>query len=159
MTDKDQETGKAGRRFDRTRTALRKIGGLYLYSLLGDVPGEINRKRSLWKALHDMATGKLGTRSESFEQAVRRNGADSEALAARASTLGWMSTLYFTVAVVAFLMLLASPWVAKPFSQFLMSLGVFAMCLAKGLVARFRMFQIRERKLIGFRDWLERGRQ
>jgi hypothetical protein len=157
VTDKDQE--KTGRRFGRTRTALRKIGGLYVYSLLGDVPGEINRKRSLWKALHDMATGKLRTRSESFEQAVRRNGADSEALAARASTLGWMSALYFTVAVVAFVMLLASPWVAKPLSQFLMSLGVFAMCLAKGLVARFRMFQIRERKLIGFRDWLERGRQ
>ncbi|MGZ1522175.1 hypothetical protein [Xanthomonas citri] len=155
----EEDSTQSVGRLQKARGMLRRVGGLYTYSLVGDLSGEVERKRNLWRALHDMATGKRAGRSETFAQAVRRSGADDDALQARIKTLGRMAMLYFIVAGVAFLMLLASPWVAKPLSQFLMSLGVFAMCSARGVAARFRMFQIRNRELVGFREWLERGRQ
>jgi hypothetical protein len=153
----DSENTAKKPKFARTRRGVRKFFSLYTYSLVGDVGAEIESKKRTWSSLKALISAPARRREESFAQAMQRLGVDEEALAKRLKVLRMQTTVYLGVAVIAFVMLTMSPFVARPLTNLLMSLGVFGLCVTRGGIARFRVCQIEQRDLFGFRQWIERG--
>lgn len=153
MSETEKSNGVFSRVAGGTGRAAKRLGKVWVSMTFGDVRGEIDRKRELYAWFKRRLSPGKG-RQETFLQAMARLKISSEQLEEREASLARMQTIYGVGSAVAFLVLLLSPMVARPMSQFLMAGGVMCMCVAKVMVCRFRLFEIRERRFVTFLDWM-----
>lgn len=138
--------------FHRTRTAIRRVGKAYVWSVAGDW-SEVRENAS---RVGQRLRGLLGRkyRDESFADAVDRLGLSQESLRQRHDQLAGLSIVYGVIVVVALGFFGVTPLSDHPFSHALMSLGTAILAGTKFLAARFRVAQIRAGQLFGFWEWL-----
>lgn len=141
--------------------ALRKAGQATAWlgrKWVWTVTGDWREARQNAKRIYDLLKSLTGRRyrEESFSEAVSRLRLSDEDLKARSRYLHALSILFGLMAVVAGFFLALVPWSPSPINHALMSLGVFALSATRFLVARFRVAQIRERRLFDFKSWLLR---
>ncbi len=138
--------------FQRTRTAIRRVGKAYVWSVAGDWSEVRENAERVRQRLRGMLRRRY--RRESFAEAVDRLGLTNEALRQRHDQLAGLSVVYGLIAVVALGFFAATPLSDHPFSHALMSLGTVVLAGTKLLAARFRVAQIRAGQLFGFWEWL-----
>lgn len=141
--------------------ALRKVGRATAWvgkKWVWTVTGDWREARQNAKRLYDVLKSLTGRtyREESFSEAVSRLHLTENDLDARRRYLHALSVLFGLMAVVAGVFLALVPWSPSPINQGLMSLGVLVLSASRFLVTRFRVAQIRERRLFDFKTWLLR---
>lgn len=148
-----KETNKGG--------ALRKVGRAtawvgkkWVWTVTGDLREARQNARRIYSLLKSF-TGRT-YREESFSEAVSRLRLSEKDLDARCRHLHALSVLFGLMAIVAGVFLALVPWSPSPINHSLMSFGVFALSISRFLVTRFRVAQIRERRLFSFKSWLLR---
>lgn len=139
---------------NRTRNTAGALGRWYVRSQFGDVKGFVAEQKRFGRWLMRYMWRRDGGRHESFDDAMDRLGLDENDLMARQAALERVFWMYGVVAVVAFGLLVGSPFVKHSASQFLLSLGVFLFMGARCAVTRFRVVQIRQRRFMGFLEWI-----
>lgn len=153
MSEVEKSPGVISRVAGTTGRAAKGVGKAWAYSLFGDMRGELNRRRELYAWFKSKLTRKEG-REETFDQALKRLKVGPEQLAEREASLAKMQAVYCCTGAVAFLILMLSPMVERPLTQFIMAFGVLVMCVVKAMVCRFRLFEIRQRRFVSFVDWM-----
>lgn len=153
MSEVENSPGVISRLAGSAGRATKRVGKAWAYSMFGDVRGDLNRRRELYAWFKSKLTRTPG-REETFEQALKRLGVSAEQLAEREASLAKMQSVYGCTGAVAFLILLLSPMVDRPLTQFVMAAGVLSMCVVKTMVCRFRLFEIRHRRFVSFFDWM-----
>lgn len=141
--------------FRRVGRGARGLGRLYVRAQFGDMKGFVQEQKSFGAWLMNAMRLRSDRRRETFEQAMQRLGLTEEDLAARRASLERMAWIYGVVAAIAFVFLVCSPWVEHALSQFLLSLGLFVLMGIRSATARFRVSQIRTRRLMGFVEWVK----
>lgn len=138
--------------FQKTKTAIRRVGKAYVWSVTGDW----SEVRENAERVHQRLRGLLHRkhRRESFAEAVDRLELTNEMLRQRHDQLAGLSVVYGLIVVTALGFFAASPLSDHPFSHALMSLGAVVLAGTKLLAARFRVAQIRAGQLFGFWEWL-----
>jgi len=137
----------------RIAGGAKRAAKAYAWSLTGDLDGIKNLGKRMKQRREQLKARTY--RTETFAEAVSRMKLSDAALAKRAEYLASLAFLYGLIVVVALLFLLVSPWTAHPFNQGLLSIGVIALAMTRFLSARFRVAQIRQRALFGFKEWLK----
>lgn len=153
MSEAEKSNGVISRVTSGTGRFAKRAGKAWAYTMFGDVSGELNRKRELYAWFRSKLTLTPG-REETFDQALKRLRVTAEQLAEREASLARMQAVYGGTAAVAFVILLLSPMVERPLTQFIMAAGVLGMCVVKTMVCRFRLFEIRQRRFVSFVDWV-----
>lgn len=132
------------------------VGKKWVWTVTGDWREARQNAKRIYSLLKSL-TGRT-YREESFSEAVTRLRLSEEDLDARCRHLHALSVLFGLMAIVAGVFLALVPWSPSPINHGLMSFGVLALSVSRYLVTRFRVAQIRERKLFGFKSWLSRWR-
>ncbi|OWQ61285.1 hypothetical protein CEE58_15765 [Stenotrophomonas maltophilia] len=155
---KPDSKGGVVKRFGKaTVRGVSAAGRFWRWSLIGDVSGEVQRAKRVYSMLRDMLLRPAGaSRHETFEQAVTRLALTSEDLTLQERALRRRDKVFVCTSVAAFCLIVVSPMSPRPLSQFAISVSLFAMCVCKSLVCRYRVAQIQNRELFSFRTWLLR---
>jgi len=140
--------------FGKVARITKRIGKAYAWSITGDLK-EVRENASRVKArLNDLLNRKYA--NETFEDALERNQVTGEQLKRRYDMLVGISVLYGVITLVAIISLIASFYSLHPINHAFMSLGVVIVSGTKFLSTRFRIDQIKARKLFSFKSWFYR---
>jgi len=129
----------------------KRVGKAYAWSITGDLKEVRENASRVKERLHGLLNRKYA--NETFEEALERHQVTDKHLKQRYDTLAGLSVLYGAIVLVALVSLAASYFSPRPINHALMSLGVVVVASTKFLSARFRVAQIRERKLFSFKSW------
>lgn len=129
----------------------KRVGKAYVWSITGDLKEVRENAQRLRDRIHGLMHRKYA--QESFEDAVERFGISAQDLKKRHDMLSALSLLYGAIFIVALISLGASFFSPHPVNHALMSVGVMLIAGTKFLAARFRLDQIRQRKLFSFKGW------
>ena len=138
----------------KARSGFGALGRLYTKAQFGDMQQFVEERRNFRGWLRSRIAPRTTKRHESFDEAVVRLGIGEDDVSERYKVLSRLAWTYGLVAGVALLMLVASPFVRHSASQFFISLGLLGVMGARCLISRFRMAEIRARRLMSFQEWI-----
>lgn len=141
--------GKAARSFGRTFVNV--PGWLGLGSMKSPTKAIIQQSKTLY------TPPPKGNQQETFEQAVERLQLTEKDLQERVNTLQWEAILSLAMTIMLFAYSLYLIWRLHVVVAFI-ALGVVLLFGLKYLKARFRIAQIKQRRLdLSFKQWLTPG--
>lgn len=138
----------------RARGAVGFVGRAYVRLQFGDMKRFVEEQKRFGGWVKQQVFARREGRQETFDEAVSRLGLGPEDLQARLSDLVRISWVYGAISAIAFAALLLAPFVKHAASQFLVSLALLVLMGARCVVTRFRIAQIRQRRLMGFFEWI-----
>lgn len=138
----------------KARGGISAVFRLYTKAQFGDMQQFVDERRNFRIWLKSKLAPRTSDRRESFAEAVARLGLEEADLVERYAVLKRLSWTYGAVAVVAFGLMVTSPFVDRSASQFFVSVGLLSLMGARCLIARFRMDEIRQRRLMSFQEWI-----
>lgn len=133
------------------------VGRKYVWTVTGNLEELRKNSKALAARFSDLRNRRY--RNETFEETVERLGLSDTDLHTRKRFLGALSVLYGMVTAMAILFLCLAPLSQSPISHAVLSFGVTFLSVSKLLATRFRVAQIRERRLMSFKAWLMRSKE
>jgi hypothetical protein len=130
--------------------------GSKLSSMIGwhDIKGGASHIADMWNVVTPFRP-KVG-RAETFESAVQRVGADENSLSSNRKVFTLIYIIHTIACAVA--LALAIKWIAAGVHGGFAAIGFAAVEAALAITFGFRAWQIRERRLGGFADFLRGGK-